>query len=105
MNNYFPVLPVFSFQVISVVQRHGQTQVQWSILLDEAFHLEDVAKSQSSPVRHFTHSFPTAHHNSWMHRFYSPAVGEYHNLKCTHGKYFTYKIKVLPLEIFPFFET
>lgn len=74
-------------KVISVVQRHGQTQVQWSILLDEAFHLEDVAKSQSSPVRHFTHSFPTAHHNSWMHRFYSPAVEWYWECVFRRGFY------------------
>uniref|UniRef100_A0A671VD36 LMBR1 domain containing 2a n=1 Tax=Sparus aurata TaxID=8175 RepID=A0A671VD36_SPAAU len=52
-------------KVISAVHRHAQTQVQWSILTDEAFHLEDVAKSQSSPVRQLTHSFPSAHHHEW----------------------------------------
>uniref|UniRef100_A0A672ITV7 LMBR1 domain containing 2a n=1 Tax=Salarias fasciatus TaxID=181472 RepID=A0A672ITV7_SALFA len=44
-------------KVISAVQRHGQTRVQWSILSDQAFHLEDVTKSRSSPTRQFTHSF------------------------------------------------
>ncbi|XP_034398147.1 G-protein coupled receptor-associated protein LMBRD2B-like isoform X2 [Cyclopterus lumpus] len=64
-------------KVISGVQRHGQTQVQWSILLDEAVHLEDVAKSQSSPVRHFIHSSPSAH-RGWIHRFiYTPTVEWY----------------------------
>ncbi|XP_008302158.1 LMBR1 domain-containing protein 2-B-like [Stegastes partitus] len=64
-------------KVISAVQRHRQTQVQWSILLDEAFHLEDVAKSKSSPLRHFTHSFPLAHPN-WIRRFiYTPTVEWY----------------------------
>lgn len=61
-------------KVISAVQRHSQTQVQWSILLEQAFHLEDVAKSRSSPLRHFTHSFPVAHHG-WIRRFiYTPTV-------------------------------
>ncbi|KAM9360954.1 G-protein coupled receptor-associated protein LMBRD2a [Symphorus nematophorus] len=65
-------------KVITAVQRHSQTQVQWSILLDEAFHLEDVAKSQTSMVRQFIHSFPSAHHHSWIQRFiYSPTVEWY----------------------------
>uniref|UniRef100_A0AAX7UST5 LMBR1 domain containing 2 n=1 Tax=Astatotilapia calliptera TaxID=8154 RepID=A0AAX7UST5_ASTCA len=34
-------------KVVSAVQRHNQTQVQWSILLEQAFHLEDVAKSRN----------------------------------------------------------
>ncbi|XP_070820709.1 G-protein coupled receptor-associated protein LMBRD2B-like isoform X1 [Chaetodon trifascialis] len=65
-------------KVISAVQRHGQTQVLWHILVNEAFHLEDVAKSQSSSVRQFMHSFPSAHHHSWIHRLiYSPTVEWY----------------------------
>ncbi|XP_036954906.1 G-protein coupled receptor-associated protein LMBRD2a isoform X2 [Acanthopagrus latus] len=65
-------------KVISAVHRHAQTQVQWSILTDEAFHLEDVAKSQSSPVRQLTHSFPSAHHHGWIRRFfYTPTVEWY----------------------------
>nr|XP_046243535.1 G-protein coupled receptor-associated protein LMBRD2B-like [Scatophagus argus] len=65
-------------KVISAVQRHSQTQVQWSVLLDEAFHLEDVAKSQSSLARRFIHSFPSARHHTWIHRFiYTPAVEWY----------------------------
>ncbi|KAM9858255.1 G-protein coupled receptor-associated protein LMBRD2a [Aulostomus maculatus] len=65
-------------KVISAVQRHGQTQVQWSILLDQAFHLEDVAKSQSYQARHFIHSFPAAHHDGWIRRFiYTPKVEWY----------------------------
>ncbi|XP_047449041.1 G-protein coupled receptor-associated protein LMBRD2a [Mugil cephalus] len=64
-------------KVISAVQRHNQTQVQWCILLDEAFHLEDVAKSQSSPLRQFTHSFPSTEY-SWIRRFiYTPTVEWY----------------------------
>ncbi|CAJ1068920.1 G-protein coupled receptor-associated protein LMBRD2B-like [Xyrichtys novacula] len=65
-------------KVISSVHRHRQAQVQWSILLDQALHLEDVAKSQSSPVHRFTHSFPSAPHHSWIRRFiYTPAVEWY----------------------------
>uniref|UniRef100_A0A3P8RVS1 LMBR1 domain containing 2a n=1 Tax=Amphiprion percula TaxID=161767 RepID=A0A3P8RVS1_AMPPE len=64
-------------KVISAVQRHRQTQVQWLILLEEAFHLEDVAKSKSSPLRRFTRSFPLAHHG-WIRRFiYTPTVEWY----------------------------
>ncbi|XP_044051851.1 G-protein coupled receptor-associated protein LMBRD2B-like [Siniperca chuatsi] len=74
-------------KVISAVQRHSQTQVQWSILLDEAFHLEDVAKSQSSPVRHLVHSFPSAHHHGWIHRFYSPTVEWYWECVFRQGLY------------------
>lgn len=65
------------FQVVSAVQRHNQTQVQWSILLEQAFHLEDVAKSRNSSLRHFTHSFPLAH-RGWIRRFIcTPTVGEF----------------------------
>uniref|UniRef100_A0A8C6T608 LMBR1 domain containing 2 n=1 Tax=Neogobius melanostomus TaxID=47308 RepID=A0A8C6T608_9GOBI len=43
-------------KVIAAVQRHNRIQVQWPILLQQAFHLEDVAKSKTSPVRYFVHS-------------------------------------------------
>ncbi|KAG7223445.1 hypothetical protein INR49_015548 [Caranx melampygus] len=75
-------------KVISAVQRHGQTQVQWSILLDQAFHLEDVAKSSSSLVRHFVHSFPSGHHHSWIRRFiYTPTVEWYWECVFRQGFY------------------
>ncbi|XP_071339208.1 G-protein coupled receptor-associated protein LMBRD2B-like isoform X1 [Trachinotus anak] len=75
-------------KVISAVQRHSQTQVQSSILLDQAFHLEDVAKSQSSPVRHFVHNFPSAHHHGWIHRFiYTPTVEWYWECVFRQGFY------------------
>lgn len=44
-------------KVITAVQRHNRIQVQWPILLRQAFHLEDVAKSKTSPVRYFMHTF------------------------------------------------
>lgn len=81
-------------KVISAVQRQGQTQVRWAILLDEAFYLEDVSKSQSSPVRQFIHSFPTAHHHSWIQRFiYSPTVEWY--WECVFRKGFYKLLAVL----------
>ncbi|XP_033476515.2 G-protein coupled receptor-associated protein LMBRD2a [Epinephelus lanceolatus] len=75
-------------KVISAVQRHSQTEVQWSILLDQAFHLEDVAKSQSSLVRQLIHSFPSAHQHSWIHRFiYTPTVEWYWECVFRQGFY------------------
>ncbi|XP_013876235.1 LMBR1 domain-containing protein 2-B [Austrofundulus limnaeus] len=74
-------------KVISAVQRHGQTQVQWSILLDQAFHLEDVAKSQSSPLRIFTQSFSIAP-RGWIRRFiYTPTVEWYWECLFRQGFY------------------
>lgn len=66
------------FQVISAVQRHSQTRVQWSIVLDEAFHLEDVATSQNCSGRYFTHSFPSDRRLGWLQqRIWTPTVGEF----------------------------
>ncbi|KAK5909845.1 hypothetical protein CesoFtcFv8_003738 [Champsocephalus esox] len=75
-------------KVISAVQRQGQTLVKWSILLEQAFHLEDVAKSQSSPLRHFTHSFPSEQNHGWVRRFiYTPTVEWYWECVCRQGFY------------------
>ncbi|XP_054587492.2 G-protein coupled receptor-associated protein LMBRD2B isoform X2 [Nothobranchius furzeri] len=69
-------------KVISAVQTESRTWVQWCILLDQIFHLEDVAKNQSCPQRIFTHSFPSAHH-SWIQRFiYTPTVEWYWECVC-----------------------
>nr|XP_020443369.1 LMBR1 domain-containing protein 2 [Monopterus albus] len=45
-------------QVIYAVQRHNRTRVQWQILLQQAVHLEDVAKNEASSTHQFVHSFP-----------------------------------------------
>eukprot|EP00064_Thunnus_orientalis_P002002 superscaffoldBa00000139_g2007 len=75
-------------EVISAVQRHGQTQVQWSVVLDQALHLEDVAKSQSSPVRQFIHSSSSAQHHGWIRRFiYTPTVEWYWECVFRRGFY------------------
>uniref|UniRef100_A0A3Q3FBH5 LMBR1 domain containing 2 n=1 Tax=Labrus bergylta TaxID=56723 RepID=A0A3Q3FBH5_9LABR len=73
---------------LSFIKRYRQAQVQWPILLDQAFHLEDVAKSQLSPVRHFTHSFPSEQHHGWIHRFiFTPAVEWYWECVFRQGFY------------------
>ncbi|TRY71417.1 hypothetical protein DNTS_011662 [Danionella cerebrum] len=65
-------------QVIYAVQRHNRTHVQWQILLDEAFHLEDVAKNETSPSRQFVHSFPSADAPGWISKYlYSPKAEWY----------------------------
>lgn len=90
-------------QVISTVQRHGQAQVQWSLLLDQAFHLEDVVKSQSGSVRHFVHSFPSAHHRGWIHRFiYTPTVGEFSQYQNWYMNIYIYFYFLLTFYIFVF---
>ncbi|KAI4887818.1 hypothetical protein NFI96_005377 [Prochilodus magdalenae] len=65
-------------QVIYAVQRHNRTQVQWQILLDEAFHLEDVAKNETSPAHQFIHSFPSSQPSGWFSRYvYTPTAEWY----------------------------
>ncbi|OCU02596.1 hypothetical protein XELAEV_18008359mg [Xenopus laevis] len=65
-------------QVIYAVQRHRRTQVQWSILLEQAFHLEDVAKNETSAAKQFVHTFPHQEPESWiMRRLYTPTIEWY----------------------------
>ncbi|XP_073696555.1 G-protein coupled receptor-associated protein LMBRD2a [Garra rufa] len=65
-------------QVIYAVQRHNRTQVQWQILLDEALHLEDVAKNETSATHQFVHSFPSAEPPGWISKYlYTPTVEWY----------------------------
>ncbi|XP_072272694.1 G-protein coupled receptor-associated protein LMBRD2 [Pyxicephalus adspersus] len=65
-------------QVIYAVQRHNRTQVQWRMVLEQAFHLEDVAKNETSATRQFVHSFPPQESESWIiRRFYTPSVEWY----------------------------
>lgn len=63
-------------QAIYAVQRHHRTQVQWRIILEQAFHLEDVAKNETSAARQFVHTFPQQEPESWItRRFYTPSIG------------------------------
>ncbi|XP_022520563.2 G-protein coupled receptor-associated protein LMBRD2a [Astyanax mexicanus] len=65
-------------QVIYAVQRHNRTQVQWQILLDEAFHLEDVAKNETSSAHQFIHSFPSVQPSRWISKYiYTPTAEWY----------------------------
>ncbi|XP_057688818.1 G-protein coupled receptor-associated protein LMBRD2B-like isoform X1 [Corythoichthys intestinalis] len=65
-------------KVISAVQRCRQTRVQWSMLLERVFHLEDVAKNRSSPTGHFVRSFALTEQDGYIRRFlYTPKVELY----------------------------
>uniref|UniRef100_A0ACB8EP29 LMBR1 domain-containing protein 2 n=1 Tax=Sphaerodactylus townsendi TaxID=933632 RepID=A0ACB8EP29_9SAUR len=65
-------------QVIYSVQRHRRTQVQWRILLEQAFYLEDVAKNETSTARQFVHTFqPQEPENKVIQYLYTPTVEWY----------------------------
>nr|XP_005306971.1 G-protein coupled receptor-associated protein LMBRD2 [Chrysemys picta bellii] len=65
-------------QVIYSVQRHRRTQVQWRILLEQAFYLEDVAKNETSATRQFVHTFQFQEPENRITRyFYTPTVEWY----------------------------
>ncbi|OXB79165.1 UNVERIFIED_CONTAM: hypothetical protein H355_006624, partial [Colinus virginianus] len=62
-------------QVIYSVQRHRRTQVQWQILLEQAFYLEDVAKNETSATRQFVHTFQSQEpENKIIQYFYTPTI-------------------------------
>ncbi|MBZ3886166.1 LMBR1 domain-containing protein 2 [Sciurus carolinensis] len=62
-------------QVIYSVQRHRRTQVQWQILLEQAFYLEDVAKNETSATHQFVHTFQSPEpENRFIQYFYNPTV-------------------------------
>ncbi|XP_038599777.1 G-protein coupled receptor-associated protein LMBRD2 isoform X1 [Tachyglossus aculeatus] len=65
-------------QVIYSVQRHRRTQVQWRILLEQAFYLEDVAKNETSATHQFIHTFQSREpENRFIQYFYSPTIEWY----------------------------
>uniref|UniRef100_A0A4W5PM90 LMBR1 domain containing 2b n=1 Tax=Hucho hucho TaxID=62062 RepID=A0A4W5PM90_9TELE len=75
-------------QVIYAVQRHNRTRVQWQILLQQAMHLEDVAKNETSSAHQFVHSFPSTEPTSWLSRyFYTPTVEWYWECLLRHWFY------------------
>ncbi|XP_063066309.1 G-protein coupled receptor-associated protein LMBRD2B [Engraulis encrasicolus] len=85
-------------QVIYAVQRHNRTRVQWHVQLEEAFHLEDVAKNESSSAREFVHSFASAEPPGWFQRyFYTPAVEWY--WECLLKQWF-YRVLAVVLSLF-----
>ncbi|XP_043835453.1 G-protein coupled receptor-associated protein LMBRD2 isoform X3 [Dromiciops gliroides] len=85
-------------QVIYSVQRHRRTQVQWRILLEQAFYLEDVAKNETSATRQFVHTFqPQEPENRFIQYFYSPTVEWY--WECLLRPWF-YRILAIVLAIF-----
>ncbi|XP_051875424.1 G-protein coupled receptor-associated protein LMBRD2-like [Pristis pectinata] len=65
-------------QVIYAVQRHQRTQVQWRMLLEQAFYLEDVAKNQTSSSQQFVPAFQSTEPRGWFtHYIYTPRVEWY----------------------------
>ncbi|KAK1788308.1 hypothetical protein P4O66_016748 [Electrophorus voltai] len=85
-------------QVIYAVQRNNRTRVQWQILLDQAFHLEDVAKNETSLSHQFVHSFPTTEPAGWVNRYvYTPTVEWY--WECLLKQWF-YRVLAVLLSLF-----
>lgn len=85
-------------QVIYAVQRHRRTQVQWRILLEQAFYLEDVAKNETSATHQFVHTLPPQEPESWItRRFYTPTVEWY--WECLLRPWF-YRLLAIVLAIF-----
>lgn len=85
-------------QVIYSVQRHRRTQVQWQILLEQAFYLEDVAKNETSATHQFVHTFQSPEpENRFIQYFYNPTVEWY--WECLLRPWF-YRILAVVLSIF-----
>ncbi|XP_034854832.1 G-protein coupled receptor-associated protein LMBRD2 isoform X2 [Mirounga angustirostris] len=85
-------------QVIYSVQRHRRTQVQWRILLEQAFYLEDVAKNETSATRQFVHTFQSPEpENKFIQYFYNPTVEWY--WECLLRPWF-YRILAVVLSVF-----
>uniref|UniRef100_A0A8C1WYM2 LMBR1 domain containing 2b n=1 Tax=Cyprinus carpio TaxID=7962 RepID=A0A8C1WYM2_CYPCA len=85
-------------QVIYAVQRHNRTRVQWQILLEQAFHLEDVAKNETSTSRQFIHSFAPPEPVGWFRRYiYTPTIEWY--WECLLKQWF-YRILSVVLALF-----
>lgn len=74
----YTVFVCLRVKVIYAVQRHNRTRVQWQILLQQAIHLEDVAKNETSSTHQFVHSFPSSEPAGWLSRYiYTPTVGRF----------------------------
>ncbi|XP_064153409.1 G-protein coupled receptor-associated protein LMBRD2a isoform X2 [Anguilla rostrata] len=85
-------------QVIYAVQRHNRTQVQWRILLEQAFHLEDVARNETSPSRLFVRSFPPPEQRGWVSRVLYPPTVEWY-WECLLRQWF-YRALAVVLSLF-----
>ncbi|XP_033828895.1 G-protein coupled receptor-associated protein LMBRD2B-like [Periophthalmus magnuspinnatus] len=81
-------------KVIRCVQRSTRVQVQWPILLNRAFHLEDVSKSKASVVRYFMHSFDSDRPRGWIQKLLcTPSVEWY--WECVLKQFFFKLLAVL----------
>ncbi|XP_077442110.1 G-protein coupled receptor-associated protein LMBRD2B [Vanacampus margaritifer] len=75
-------------RVIYAVQRHKRTRVQWHMLLQDAFHLEDVARNESGATRRFVRAFPPADTPGWFCRYvYTPTAEWYWECLLKRGFY------------------
>ncbi|XP_023255960.1 LMBR1 domain-containing protein 2-B-like, partial [Seriola lalandi dorsalis] len=84
--------------VIYAVQRHNRTRVQWQILLQQAIHLEDVAKNETSSTHQFVHSFQSSEPAGWFSRYvYTPTVEWY--WECLLKRWF-YRLLSVVLTLF-----
>ncbi|XP_066510599.1 G-protein coupled receptor-associated protein LMBRD2B-like [Hoplias malabaricus] len=87
-------------KVIYAVQRHNRTQVQWQILLDEAFHLEDVAKNETSSTHRFVHSFAASHPSSVFSKYiYTPTAEWFWECVCRRWCYRLFSLLLCVLSV------
>uniref|UniRef100_A0A3B4AQ86 Uncharacterized protein n=1 Tax=Periophthalmus magnuspinnatus TaxID=409849 RepID=A0A3B4AQ86_9GOBI len=88
------ILSKVKTRVIRCVQRSTRVQVQWPILLNRAFHLEDVSKSKASAVRYFMHSFDSDRPRGWIQKLLcTPSVEWY--WECVLKQFFFKLLAVL----------
>lgn len=85
-------------QVIYAVQRHNRTRVQWQILLQQAIHLEDVAKNETSSTHQFVHSFPSSEPAGWFSRYIYTTTVEWY-WECFLKRWF-YRLLSIVLTLF-----
>ncbi|XP_034951262.1 LMBR1 domain-containing protein 2 homolog isoform X2 [Chelonus insularis] len=65
-------------QTIKALQTLQRTETQWGILVEEIFHLEDIAKNQMNIERKFNSSFPV-NRSLFMRFVYNPTIEWYWN--------------------------
>ncbi|XP_014675164.1 PREDICTED: LMBR1 domain-containing protein 2-like [Priapulus caudatus] len=63
-------------KVITAVRNHHRTQVQWSILVDQAIGLEDMEKNEGNSEHMFKHTF-MPERNAFMRAVYTPSIEWY----------------------------
>ncbi|XP_057217063.1 G-protein coupled receptor-associated protein LMBRD2B [Triplophysa rosa] len=85
-------------QVIYAVQRHNRTHVQWQILLEQAFHLEDVARNETSTSRQFVHGFALPEAVGWFRLYVCTPTVEWY-WECLLKQWF-YRVVAVVMALF-----